>query len=162
MLKLHTLGQLGHVASFDKCFDALWYGQIGKRERVPSAKRRHARFGPFSWCPPVFIVPIQRGCRGKVGWFQLSVKERPDALSGTGSLRGKQKTMGISVISTASWVKLQKNLRNKTKKKRRTLCRCVGGHRSSNALQPIEPPLHGDATASTWPSAYPQRHVRDS
>lgn len=89
MLKLHTLGQMGHVASFDKRFDALRYGQVGNWERVPSAERRHARFGPFSWCPPVFIVPIQRSRRGKVGWFQLSVKERPDALPGTGSLGGK-------------------------------------------------------------------------
>jgi hypothetical protein len=160
VLKLRTLGQFGHGASFDKRFDALRYGQVGKRQRVPSSECRHARSGPFRGCPPIFIVPILRCSRGKIGRFWFFIKERSDALPGASSLRGEQKTMGVSMTPTVLWVKLQKNLQTK-KKKRRTLCRCVGGRRSSNVLQPTELPLLGGATASTWPSAYPQRHARD-
>ena len=150
--------QFGHVTSFNKRFDALLYGQVGNWQGVPSSECRHARSGPFRWCPPIFIVPILRCSRGKIDWLRLFVKECPDALPGASSLRGKQITMGVSIIPTVSRVKLIKKIANK---KKRTQCRYVGGRKSSNVLQPTEPPLHGGATASTWPSAYPQRHARD-
>ena len=115
LLNLRTLVLFGHVASFNKSFDALRYGQIGKRQRVPSAELRHARSSPLRWCPPVFIMPILRGHRVGIGisWLRPLVKECPDAFLGTSSFRGKEKTMGISMTRTVSSVKPQKIMRTK-------------------------------------------------
>lgn len=114
-LNLRTLVQLGHLASFNKSFDALRYGQVGKRQIVPSAELRHARSSPLRRCPPVFIIPILRGHRGGIGigWLRRVVKECLDAFPGASSFRGKQKTMGISMARAFSSVKLQKNLQTK-------------------------------------------------
>ena len=112
---LRTLVQIGHLASFNKSFDALRYGQVGKRHRVPSAELRHARSSPLRRCPPVFIMSILRAHRGGIGigWLWRFVKECPDAFPGASSFRRKQKTMGISMTQAFSSVKLQRNLQTK-------------------------------------------------
>lgn len=114
-LNLRTLVQSGHVASFNESFYALRHGQVGKRQGVPSAELRHARSSPLRRCPPVLIMPILRAHRGgiEIGWLRPLVKKCPDAFPGASSFRGKQETMGISMIRTLSSVKLQKYLRTK-------------------------------------------------
>lgn len=114
-LNLRTLVQVGHLASFNKSFDALRYSQVGKRHRVSSAELRHARSSPLRRRPPVFIMPILRGHRGgiEVGWLRRFVKECPDAFPGASSFRGKQKTMGISMTRVFSLVKPHKNLQTR-------------------------------------------------